>query len=727
MSAQQQTAGTGTVVHISDRLRGRRVEQAARDAVQTTPAGVADVSAGTIRLGREGGKLEKIRDAMPREPLWLRAGRRTAAGARRTALGGAHALYTVWHYQAAGEYAEMIRDAQRELKECTDRRERAELAERIATLRQTRQTVAHTRHRERATIAGAVGAGGAVAALTLAATLWSAALTAPALLPLVVTLYVVGRREEAHRRPTLPAAPQRAELPAAGGEGGEEPTVPAFDAPPPPALSEEALTKALRDIGINGDIQVLAAPAWGTDGTATTVFDLPSGVTVSMLKEKEERFAGALGRDVSMIDLTKAGAAGRASLWMTDSDPFEEPRPSPLMHHHGGIDAWKDGVPVAWAKRGNAVYLPVRNSNSVVAGTTRSGKGVGAANLAVGASLDVRINLRIVAGKVNGEWDPYAKTGVAGTYFKPNPQRLLALLNALLADMDRRNRILGDLSKSKVTPETIARVGGIELLIIDELATYTRTGSCPERDDILNALIKLSAVAAGAGILMVLITQYPEVDVIPQALAINCGTRWAMRVDTAQQSNTILGGGASSSGRDASKFDPPRPGLGWLVNPFAGVTDKARSFDLDEDERGEVTLICERAAELRRAAGRLTRQWDDPIEQHLLNTTGLSSAAGGPRRDGQPGRAVIQLTDEQRQQLDAVQGALAAMDRLGRDAAQLPEMAELIGDGMTEKRLGDLLRAAGAGGTVKVTIDGKRINGYQRTDVEDAAKYLKGD
>jgi hypothetical protein len=359
---------------------------------------------------------------------------------------------------------------------------------------------------------------------------------------------------------------------------------------------------------------------------------------------------------------------------------------------------------------------------------TRSGKGVGAANLVAGAGLDRRINLRVVAGKVNGEWDPYARTGVAATYFKPDSARLLALLQALLVDMDRRNRILGELGKSKVTPETIDRVGGIELLIIDELATYTRSGSCPERDEILNALAKLSSVAAGAGILMVLITQYPEVDIIPQGLAMNCGTRWAMRVDNATQSNAILGGGASSSGRDASKFDPPRPGLGWLVNPFLGVTDLARSFDLDEDERGEVTQICERAAELREAAGRLSGQWDDPIEAHLVNTTGLSSASGGPRRNGQPGRALAALTPEQRQQLAALKGALTAMDLLGRDTAQLAEMAAIIGGGMAGDRLGDLLRAAGAGGTVKVEIPGKsgRVNGYNRADIADALRFFEG-
>ncbi|MCD9196059.1 hypothetical protein [Streptomyces albireticuli] len=528
-----------------------------------------------------------------------------------------------------------------------------------------------------------------------------------------------------HGRPTAEEEAAAVRLAAPVPEGAE---VLSYDPPLPPALSDDALTTALRDINLikpGATVKVLVAPVWGTDGTATTVFDLPSGVTVNMLRKKSEELASALGRDSSMIDVTKAGAAGRASLWMSDVDPFEAPRPSPLLTSSGGLDAWKDGVPVAWSKRGTAVRLPIKNSNFLIGGMTRSGKGVGAANLIAGAALDVRINLRIVAGKHNGEWDAYAKAGVAATYFKPSPERLLALLKAELAEKGRREAELGRLGKSKLIPEVVTQLGGIELVVVDEQATYTRPGK-PLRDEILEDLIELSAVAAGAGILVVLITQYPEADVIPQGLAMNCGTRWAMRVDNATQSNAILGGGASGSGRDASKFDPPIPGLGWLVNPFAGVIDLARSFDLDEDERGEVSLLLSRAAELRKVAGRLAGQWDDPIEKQLLAATGSSSVAGGPEHNGVPGRDV-RLSGAQQEQVAALQGALAAIDQLERPVAQLDEMARLMGGNMAGDQLGEILRRAGAGGTTKVTIEGRgRVNGYRREDISEALKFLQG-
>ena len=510
----------------------------------------------------------------------------------------------------------------------------------------------------------------------------------------------------------------------------EQPGMREFNAPPPPACTVPQLEEALRKIGmVKGDEQlaILAVPQREKDGNTTVVFDLPAGQTVAKLQDKIEVFAGAIGRDSAMVDIEKKGSAVRTSLWIADQDPFEDVRPSPLLKKPTQLDAFKDGVPVGWGKRGNTILLPISTSNTVIGGTTRSGKGVGASNLVVGAAFDPRINLRIIAGKQNGEWDAYAKAGVASTYFKPDPDRLVALLEAEIADKNRREVELGRLGKSKLVAPAIEQIGGIELIVIDEGATYTRSKK-HRRDEIMERLVLLASVAAGAGILIVFITQYPNADVFPSELAVNFTTSWAMRVDNAEQSNAILGKGQSGMGRDASKFDPPRPGLGWLVNPFAGITDKARSFDIDEDDRSEITMLLEKAAKIREKAGRLAGQWDDPIEQHLLNATGLSSAAGGPKRDGIPGRNVLNHTPEQRMQMDALRGCLVAMNDLGRDVAQLDEMAQVIGGGMAEERLGELLRAAGAGGTVKVTIPGlrNRVNGYKRADIADALELLEG-
>ncbi|MET9728436.1 FtsK/SpoIIIE domain-containing protein [Streptomyces zaomyceticus] len=502
-----------------------------------------------------------------------------------------------------------------------------------------------------------------------------------------------------HGRPN--AAGQQAVL----GPGNGSPA-PLLADGTPLAPGDEKILEALKKLGFEGDIiEPLTRQA---DGTANVVVDLDD--TVTALKGKAEALAGALRRDVSMVDVSKGTHANQARIWLADTDPFEGTRPSPLLQAPGPIDAWKDGVPVGWGKRGNTVRLLVRNQHTLIGGTTRSGKGVGMANLLAGAAMDPRINLRIVAGKENGEFDSLGRSGVAATYFKPNPARLLALTKALIADMDRRNRLLGKLGKSKMTEDTIMQLGGIELIVIDEVATYTSPGSHDDRDQLLENLMQIAAVATGAGILLVLTTQLPQVDIIPTRLSMNCGTKWAMKVDSGTQSNTILGSGlAGSGGPDASKFDPPRPGLGWLNNPFAGGTDLARSFDLDEDERGEITLLMKHAAKLRDDAARLAGQWDDPIERYLTEKTGLSSAAGGPERNGSPGRVGGPRTDEL-----LVSRTIDVMVDAKVDRMKTEPLTEALRDrwypGLTADQFKKLMKEAGAGSPVALGPIGEDQN-----------------
>lgn len=613
---------------------------------------------------------------------------------------GFRRLGKAWAEGYRDDYPQMIRTAKAELRNA----EWSVREEDAAKAAVEQRRAAYLKHRVRylAKTGGGILGGGVVGGVGLIVSGW-----------VDVALLVGGFATAAwHGRHPTPNAQLSGEILTADGSA--------------PVVGGDALLDALAAIKVPpGSVIVSVTP--GPDGTSETVVNLPANFTVTSLRGKAEELAGALGRDTTMIDIRKAAHANQAAVWVSSADPFEAPRRSPLMDQQVAIDAFRAGVPVAWGKRGNSIRLPINNSSFLIAGMTRSGKGVGAANLIAGAALDPRINLRIVAGKNNGEWDPAAKAGLAATYFKPNAHRLNELLKALWADKDRRERILGKASKSKMTAATIMELGGIELLIVDEVATYTRSGN-ELRDENLKLLTDLSAVAAAAGILIVLITQYPEVDVIPQALAMNCGTRWAMRVDGATQSNAVLGGAASSAGRDASKFDPPLPGLGWLVNPFAGVTDLARSFDLDEDERGEVALLMGRAATIRESAGRLVGQWDDPIEKQLLDVTGLSSAAGGPKQNGVPGRSLQHLTPEQKFQINCCEQALKAMDHLGRDVAQTDEMADFIG-AIKGDELGKALRAAGAGSTVKITLPGRegQVRGYQRSDIKDALSLLLGE
>lgn len=143
-----------------------------------------------------------------------------------------------------------------------------------------------------------------------------------------------------------------------------------------------------------------------------------------------------------------------------------------------------------------------------------------------------------------------------------------------------------------------------------------------------------------------------------------------------------------------------------LVEPDQDSLDAMADVDLPE----YVEAVYDIEGNLKKGA---------PVE--LLTWDALLRLCGA-----EPGRYVKQLTPEERHQLQFAEQALKAMDHFARDVAQLDEMATLIG-GITPEGLGDLLRTAGAGGTVKVTIDGRgRVNGYRREDIADAVKLLQG-
>lgn len=83
---------------------------------------------------------------------------------------------------------------------------------------------------------------------------------------------------------------------------------------------------------------------------------------------------------VTELDLPGAHELNTAATLLADSaDADPEQRPSPLLGTSGSVDAFKDGMPVAWGKRGVAPRLPVKSF--LVAGMTRSGKDVGTVNL----------------------------------------------------------------------------------------------------------------------------------------------------------------------------------------------------------------------------------------------------------------------------------------------------------------------------------------------------------
>lgn len=499
-------------------------------------------------------------------------------------------------------------------------------------------------------------------------------------------------------------------------------------------LGEETMRRVLVEGGAvpekrAEEIRGVGIPHTEGPGIAYSV-DLPSGIPASVAVGKKEQIASALGVQAGWMDLSVDRAEGtsesRLKVWVSHQDPFDVVRPSPLLQHRGALDTWRDGLPISFGKRGNTIVLWVRDTSLLVGGATRRGKGMLLANLLIAVVKDPWVNVRIFDGKGTAEHNPFAP--IAATFVKRNPERLAMFLRAVMAELDRRSDLLDEQGFEKVEDEQyedlMRLLGGREVIVIDELATYTPRGTSEYADEITENLSQIAAVGAALGVLLISLTQVPEVDVVRGRLRQNHVGRAAMNTESGSASNTILGDGMTGQGYNASEIPITQPGRHWMTTPETGVVD-ARSFLVTP---GEKRTVAAEAVELRREAGRLPGQWHDPIEAQLLAQTGVSSAAGGERGNGR----IVRVDLLERLEILAkgtgrgnvtnaeVFAALAATDpaRFGRrdgetDAGWAARAGKLVRDE---------LDAAGAQIEVKrvPTSDGKRSQGYLLEDLTTA-------
>ncbi|GLP64290.1 hypothetical protein TUSST3_09100 [Streptomyces sp. TUS-ST3] len=508
------------------------------------------------------------------------------------------------------------------------------------------------------------------------------------------------------------------------------PDGPAVAAPQAPTrtshLGEETMRRVLVEAGAvpekrGEEIRGVGIPHTEGPGIAYAVHT-PSGVPASVAVGKKQNIAAALGVHSDWLDLSVGSVETLLLIWVASEDPFGVVRRSPLIGHKGAIDLWNDGAPILFGKRGNVIRMRLRDLMMLIGGRTRSGKGMLLANLNLAMAKDVRINLRLFDGKASGEHNALAP--LLSTFVKKNPERLALFTRAVLEDLDRRADFLDERGKSKLTEDLIDEIGGIEVIEIDELATYTAKGTSPFVEEIVENLCQIAAVGAGLGVLLELATQVPEVDVVRGRLRQNLVARAAMNTESPQASNTILGDGMAGQGYDAALIPLSQRGRCWFTTPDTG-TIPARSGLVDDDDRPPIIAD---GYELRKAASRLPGQWRDPIEEKLIAWTGVSSAAGGERGNGR----IVRITLLERLETIArstgrdaatnteIFSALAATDRSKygqREGEAARAWSTRVGT-----LLKDELKALGVDLEPKRVpgVDGERSTGYLLVDILDA-------
>lgn len=646
------------VLDLSALMTGEELaalEREARTQVRLTPAGTGDLSAGTLRLpAAEPVLVEQLDDDQDQAPgrralrplipatfLDRDAWRHRVAVARNGAafhglrsplyigralrvsgIGAMVAARDSWSYVFATEYGDLIDQV---------RRKNAG-AEHIADLRADRKKVAAERRREPLVVWSATGVTTYVTAVAAIGAAWSMALAGAALLPVFLVMYLLGRRELVRRSPdgvfTITDAPVEHGRALLGADSINA------------AFRRAGLIKDTEEIELVGPVRAVAIHA------SEAVLDLPGDLTLSAVVKAQEKLAAAFRVQPEWLDLTGAGHPGRIRFWIATEDPFAGAKTSPLLDEPARLDVWNVGIPIGFNRRGEVIRLRLAHVLVLLGGMSRTGKGMFLRSVICGLGLDPRVNVRLVAGAKPGEHMGYAP--ICSTFFGRRPERLVVLLESLLAEAHRREDHLGEQGRAKMNEADLAEFP-LELVIVDEYKQYAAyPGRMPDPSDLdgrrmikvadrIDDLIgELGAFCAALNITIVIATQDPDANTVPRGYKSNTGARIATRTGSSVQTNAILKDGATGAGLRA--HDIPESLKGAAIVDFDGASGElVRGFFIEDDKYDGAAPIIAAGVELRTELGRLPGQFEDPIEAHLVAVTGESSIAGGPTGSGRPG------------------------------------------------------------------------------------------
>ncbi|ROO88739.1 FtsK/SpoIIIE family protein [Actinocorallia herbida] len=319
---------------------------------------------------------------------------------------------------------------------------------------------------------------------------------------------------------------------------------------------------------------------------------MPRGSTVSELEAATEQLAADL-RIRGVEVRREPSRADLASVLLRRRDPWESAGPVPWPWLERPQSRLWEPVPVGLDEVGDLVTLTLPGRNLLLGGEPEAGKSAAMTQLIAAAALDPWVTLVGLDAKrlELSLWQPcfdqvaFAKMDDA-----------IALLESVISDMDSVYERMAAERLRKVP--SYAR---LTVVVVDELRFYTAHPDRVAREHFNGLLIDLVARGRAAGFPVVAATQKPSADVVPTSLRDLFGYRWALRSNTRDASDTILGAGWASLGHSAATVPVGTRGVGLLLGEGQAEPVRCRSFYLSD---GEVEGVAARGAELRRGVRR---------------------------------------------------------------------------------------------------------------------------
>jgi hypothetical protein len=309
------------------------------------------------------------------------------------------------------------------------------------------------------------------------------------------------------------------------------------------------------------------------------------GQSVASLEARAAELAACLRvREVRVQP--ERGDAALARVTLVRRDPFDDT--VRLTWPDAGAEErslWEP-IPLGVDEHGERVDVGLVERNVLVGGEPGAGKSVALSLLVAAAALDPTARVWLLDGKLVelAAWAPVAERLVG-----PDGGEAIGLLRDVQREMDARYRELLARGLRKVRRDENLP---LHLVVVDELAFYVTLPDRKQRQELTELLRDLVARGRAAGVIVVCATQKPGADVVPSSLRDLFGFRLALRCNTPQASDTILGQGWASAGADASTVPGAQRGVGFLLAEGEQPT-RVKTYHLDD---AELAAISERAS-----------------------------------------------------------------------------------------------------------------------------------
>jgi hypothetical protein len=459
-------------------------------------------------------------------------------------------------------------------------------------------------------------------------------------------------------------------------------------------------------------------PGW------TATVELPGGKKATDAVGRSGEIASALGRKASQLELavdtSEEGHEGRFTMWVSEkANPYGGDPVQSVLVDAERWDFWRDGVPMGADARGVRKVLNLLWSSLMVGGAQRYGKTFFVRLIAAAAALDPHVRIVLISAKPSADWLPLQKIAYRYVVGK-SPEKVREAYDTICEineELDKVGNLLTKMAEEDLNAVPEGKITralyrdprfGLTLLIVDELqnlllaAADIKSGTRPSdpayASMIRGKLTTFNRMNAAAGGIAVTVVHRPGPDSpVTADLRDAYLCRVSYRVKGIDSARNVLGPDAVAEGASPHTLLEVHKGVAVvdLGEDGGHYTQKTDLITLAEFDQ-----ICTRGRLLRQETGTLTGYAAESAAEEEADAERLSLI-----------KAVVA----------AVQATSSAEDPAARGgrtedlaAAMATADPDRYGD-LTGQRLGELLRAAGAGATVKLPrqADGSRPNGYR--------------